>query len=198
VSRAIRRVRVPGAVPGITVRLLLVGAVWIGAVTLVPFPLWQGIAVVAAVVAVVIPRTLAAWAAAACLPFGVLVTDPSPGRTALALLLVHAIHILASLSLVLPMMSRLAPRVLRPTLLRFVVIQLLSQPLVFAMWLLAPGGVDRGTAWLAPIAAAALVGGVLLALRAAKRADAEPVSTFSGREDSGADAGGGADVRGPS
>ncbi len=135
-SRTIRRIRVPGAVPGITIRLLLLGVVSVGAVVLVPFPLWQGIAVVAALVAVVIPRTLTAWAAAACLPFGVILTEPSPGRTALALLLVHAIHVLAALSLVVPLRSRLALRVLRSTLLRFLVVQLLSQPLVFAMWLL--------------------------------------------------------------
>lgn len=197
-SRAIRQIRVPGAVPGVTVRLLLVGVVAVGAVTLVPFPLWQAIAVVAVVVAVVIPRTLAAWAAAACLPFGVILTEPSPGRTALALLLVHAIHVLAALSLVVPLRSRLAVRVLRPTFLRFGIVQLLSQPLVFAMWLLAPSGVDRGTEWLAPVAAAALVMGVLLALRAAKRSDGEPAHTASGGGETGVDAGVGADVRGPS
>ncbi|MFB8190902.1 hypothetical protein ACFC14_16415 [Microbacterium sp. NPDC055988] len=177
-----------------TIRLLVVGVVWVGAVTLIPFPLWQGIAVVAAVVSAVIPPTLAAWAAAACLPFGVILTEPSPGRTALALLLVHAVHVLASISLVVPMRSRLALRVLRPTLLRFVVVQLLSQPLVFAMWLLAPRGVDDGTAWFAPIAAAVLVAGVLLALWAARRADAEPTRT----DPEGAEPGVGADVRGPS
>lgn len=197
-SRTIRRIRVPGAVPGITIRLLLLGVVSVGAVVLVPFPLWQGIAVVAALVAVVIPRTLTAWAAAACLPFGVILTEPSPGRTALALLLVHAIHVLAALSLVVPLRSRLALRVLGPTLLRFLVVQLLSQPLVFAMWLLTPGGVDRGTAWLAPVAAAALVVGVLLALRASKRADAEPAQTAPGGGDAVVEAGVGADVRGPS
>jgi hypothetical protein len=195
---AFRRIRVPGAVPGITIRLLLVGAVGIGAVMLVPFVLWQGIAVVAALVAAAVPRTLAAWAAAACLPFGVILTEPSPARTALALLLVHAIHVLASLSLVVPLMSRLALRVLRPTLVRFVIVQLLSQPLVFAMWLLAPNGVDRGAAWLAPVAAAFLVVGVLLALRAAKRADAEPARTDSSGGEAGAEPGVGADVRGPS
>ncbi|MFP3607991.1 hypothetical protein, partial [Paraburkholderia sp. SIMBA_053] len=71
----------------------------------------------------------------------------------------HAIHVLPALSLVVPLRSRLAVRVLRPTFLRFGIVQLLSQPLVFAMWLLAPSGVDRGTEWLAPVAAAALVMG---------------------------------------
>ncbi|QYM63037.1 hypothetical protein [Microbacterium sp. Se5.02b] len=119
-----------------------------------------------------------------------ILTEPAPGRTAIAVLLVHAVHILASLSLVVPMASRLALQGLRPTLMRFAVIQALSQPLVFAAWLLAPSGVDRGIAWLAPAAAALLLCGVLLGLRAAKRADAG-VEAESGSPS-------GADVRGPS
>ncbi|WP_282848419.1 hypothetical protein [Microbacterium oxydans] len=51
-----------------------------------------------------------------------------PGRTALAVLLVHAIHVLASLSLALPISSRVALPVLGPSLARFLVIQLLARP----------------------------------------------------------------------
>lgn len=197
-SRGIRSFRVGGAVPGITIRLLIVAIVWGGVVVLIPVPLWQAVAVVAALVAVVLPRSLAAWAAAGCLVFGVILTDPAPERTALAVLLVPAIHVLASLSLVVPLSSRLALAVLWPSLARFVVIQLLAQPVVLGVWLLAPSQVDRGAAWLAPLAAVALLLGVLLALGAATRSD-RPRQT-------GVGAGGGpveatprgADVRGPS
>ncbi|MEU4015469.1 hypothetical protein AB0E56_09390 [Microbacterium sp. NPDC028030] len=189
-TRRVRSIRVPGAVRGITLRLLLVAVVGVGAAVLVPFPLWQGVALLAAVVSVIIPRSLAAWASAACLVFGVLLTEPAPGRTAVAVLLVHAVHILASLSLAVPMASRLALQALRPTLVRFAVVQALSQPLVFAAWLLAPSGVDRGIAWLAPAAAALLLFGVLLELRAAKRADAGVEAESESPS--------GADVRGPS
>lgn len=173
-SRVIRSFRVGVAVFGIIPRLLLVAAVWIGAIALVPFALWQGVAVLAALVALVVPRSMAAWLAAACLAFGVLLATPSPERTALAVLLVHAVHVLGSLSLVIPLRSRLSFSALLPSLYRFVVVQLLTQPLVFAVWLLAPAPADRGIAWIAPLAAAALLLGVILALRAAKNADAAP------------------------
>lgn len=144
----------------------------LGVTTLMPYPLWRGVAVVAAVVAVVVPRTMAAWLAAACLPFGILVTEPSPARTALALLLVHAIHVLGALSLAIPLTSRIALRALRPSVLRFAVVQLIAQPVVFGVWLLAQGASARQLSWLAPIAAGLLLVGVAVALRALKRSDA--------------------------
>lgn len=196
--RGIRSFRVRGAVPGITIRLLIVAIVWGGVLVLNPFLLWQAVAVIAALVAVVLPRSLAAWAAAGCLVFGVVLTEPAPERTALAVLLVPAIHVLASLSLVIPISSRLALTVLGPSLARFLVIQLLAQPIVLGVWLLAPPQVERGAAWLAPLSAAALLLGVLLALRAARRSD---VPRQSGTATGGGRAAAtprGADVRGPS
>lgn len=169
--RRIRSFRVRAAVPGITVRLLIVALVWAGAVALVPFLLWQAVAVIAAVAAVILPRSLAAWFAAACLVFGMILDEPAPERTALAVLLVPAIHVLASLSLVIPISSRLAVAALLPTFRRFLVIQLLAQPVVFGMWLLLPSGIDSGAAWMAPLAAIMLLLGVVLAVRAVRKAD---------------------------
>ncbi len=186
-SGAVRSFRTGVVLPGATLRVLLLAVVWVGVVVLNPFPLWQGVAVVAALVSVILPRALTAWVAAACLPFGVILTEPSPGRTALALLLVHAIHVLAALGLVVPLSSRLPPAVLIPSAMRFLVVQLIAQPIVFGAFLLAPGSAERGIAWLAPAAAVALLAGVLLAVRAARNGDAEPEIVK-----------GGADVRGPS
>ncbi|MCZ4302696.1 hypothetical protein [Microbacterium oxydans] len=195
-TRRIRSFHVRGAIPGLVIRLLVVALVWGGAVVLIPFPLWRGVALVAAVAAVVVPRSLAAWVAAACLVFGVILSEPAPGRTALAVFLVPAVHVLASVSLVVPSSSRLAIAALAPTLSRFLTVQLLSQPIVYGMWLLVPATFDRGAAWLAPLAAVALLIGVLLALRAVKRTD-DPrrrrPATMSGRatgRSSGADVGG--------
>ncbi|WP_337005255.1 MULTISPECIES: hypothetical protein [unclassified Microbacterium] len=197
-TRGIRSFRVPGAVPGLVIRLLLVAIVWFGAVALNPFPLWQGIAVVASVIATVLPRSLAAWLGAACLVFGVLLTDPAPERTALAVLLVHAIHVLGALALTIPLASRVALAVLAPSATRFLVVQLIAQPLVFGVWLLAPADVDRGVAWLAPVAAVALLVGVLLALRAARKADDSRRTAASESAPSVVERPRGADVRGPS
>ena len=197
-TRGIRSFRVRGAVPGLVIRLLIVAVVWGGAIQLNPFPLWQGIALVASLIAFVVPRSLAAWLGAACLVFGVLLTDPAPERTALAVLLVHAIHVLGSLALAIPLSSRVALAVLVPSATRFLVVQLIAQPLVLGVWLLAPADVDHGPAWLAPAAAVALLLGVVLALRAARNADDAPRTAASEEERVAAERPRGADVRGPS
>lgn len=194
----IRSLHVRGAVPGIVVRLLVVAIVWVGVVQLNPFPLWQAIGVIAALVSVVLPRSLAAWAGAGCVVFGVILTEPAPERTALAMLLVHAVHVCASLSLAIPISSRLALRVLVPSAVRFLVVQLIAQPLVFAVWLLGPERLDDGIAWLAPFAAILLLLGVILALHAAKKADIGRRAGAGGGAESVPAAPRGADVRGPS
>lgn len=190
-TRAVRSIRAGFAVPGAAIRLAVVALAAGGALLLVPFPLWQGIAVLAAAVAVVIPRSLAAWVALACLPFGVILSEPDPARTALALLFVHALHVCASLSLVVPPSSRVALSVLLPSAGRLLAVQSIAQPLAFGVWLLTERPDAPEVAILAPFAAATLLGGILVALRAAKRA---------GEAASGAGAFGilGADVRGPS
>ncbi|AZH78862.1 hypothetical protein [Microbacterium sp. Y-01] len=197
-TKRLRSFRSGVVVPGVAVRLLNVVVVAVGVVLLNPFPLWQGVAVMSALVAVVFPRSLAAWIAAACVVFGVVLTDPSPERTALAVLVVPAIHLLGSLSLTIPAASRLAPAVLLPGLRRFVIAQLVAQPLAFGVWLLAPGPVDRGAAWLAPLAAVVLLLGVLFALRAARAADSARGRVHGEGSGGEAIAARGADVRGPS
>lgn len=167
--------RARGNVWGVAPRLLLVALVAIGVVTLNPFALWQGIAVVAAVMAAVVPRTMTAWVAAACLPLGILVTEPSATRTALAVLLVHAIHVLGALSLVIPLTSRLAIGVLAPSLRRFLGVQLIAQPLVLGVSLLTREQTVGEIGWLAPVAAGVLLIGVAVALRALKRVDRAPL-----------------------
>ncbi|MFJ4225785.1 hypothetical protein [Microbacterium sp. NPDC089695] len=165
---------VPLAIPGIVPRLLVVAFVVVGASVLMPYPVWQGIAVVAALASVVLPVSMTAWGAAACLPFGVVLTEPSIARTAFAVLLVHAIHVCAGPSLVIPVRSRLSLRVLGPTLRRFVVIQTIAQPLALGVALLGGRGLPTGISWAAPLAAGILVVGIFLALRALRRADIGP------------------------
>ncbi|WP_431806300.1 hypothetical protein [Microbacterium paraoxydans] len=175
---------VPGAAP----RALVVALVLVGVLTLHPTPFWRGVAVVAALVGSVLPRSLGAWAGAACLPFGLLLSEPAPERTALAVLLVHAIHVLGSLSLTVPAVSRLTLASLWPTARRFLVVQLVAQPLSLGVWLLAPTGVERGAAWLAPAAAVVLLAAVVgawLALRRGRGA----VTSAAGTASEGADQG---------
>lgn len=197
-TRRIRSFRVPWAVRGIVLRILLVGVVACGAIALIPFPLWQGVAVIAALVSTVIPRSMTAWLAAACLVFGILLAPASPDRTALAVLLVPAVHLLGSLTLTIPSNSRVSPTVLLPSARRFAVVQLLAQSTVFAAGLLAPAPVERGAAWLAPAAAAVILTALTFALHAVKRADAMPDSALENGVRSAPESLRGADVRGPS
>lgn len=197
-TRRIRSFRVRGAVRGIVLRILLVAAVSYGAIALIPFPLWQGVAVVAALISSVLPRSMTAWMAAACLVFGVILVPPSPDRTALAVLLVPAVHLLGSLTLTIPSASRVSLTALLPSAWRFVVVQLLAQTTVSAAGLLAPPPVDRGIAWLAPATAAVVLVALTVALRAARRADAAPRTGLENGVRSAPESLSGADVRGPS
>lgn len=173
-KRTAQSVRVPAAVPGIVLRLLVVVLVAAGAATAAPYPLWRYAALILAAVSVVVPRSMTAWLAAAVLPIGMLANEPSPGRTAAVLLLVHGIHVLASLSLTVPAHSRLAVRALLPTLMRFAVIQAVAQPIAFGAVGLA-GGTGWHAPWAAVAGAALLLAGAAVGVVALRRA-ASPAS----------------------
>lgn len=166
--------RVPASVPGAVVRVVLVAIVTAGAFMLIPVPMWRWIAIVAAVASVFVPRTMVAWVAAGCLPVGMLLTEPSPTRTALAVLLVHAIHVLAGIGLAVPLRSQLALRALLPSARRFIVIELIAQPLALGGAMLVAGSTGGAIAWLAPLGAVLLLAGIAFAQRGLRAADAAP------------------------
>lgn len=197
-TRRVRSFRVRWSVRGVVLRILLVAVVAFGAIVLVPFALWQGVAIIAALISTVIPRSMTAWLAAACLVFGLILVPPSPDRTALAVLLVPAVHLLGSLALTIPSASHVSLMALLPSAWRFVVVQLLAQTAVFVAGLLAPAPVDRGIAWLAPATAAVLLVALAFALRAARRADDVPAAALEKGVRSAPESLRGADVRDPS
>lgn len=165
--------RVPADISGLAPRIaLLIVAGW-GMLVLVPTPMWQVTGMVVVLIGVVAPRSLAAWMGLAAVPIGLLSTDPTAGRTALAVLIVHAAHVLASLTLVVPARSHLSARALRASARRFVVIELIAQPLAFGATILTGTAPAAGVVWLAPAGAALLLGAVLLVLRVLRRQDAD-------------------------
>lgn len=183
--------RVPWGVPAVLLRVLLVAVTAPGAMLLVPVPLWRGVAITAAVVGAVVPRSLAAWIGGACVGLGMLFADPQPAQTAIAVLVVHAIHVLASLAWTVPAGSWISLRALLPTLRRFVVIQLVAQSLAFGIAMLTSPAQARGMAWAAVAAAAVLVIGAGVGLFALRRVDADVAAVHSARGGrSGADVGG--------
>ncbi|GAA5204376.1 hypothetical protein [Microbacterium jejuense] len=187
--------RVRGGVPALLVRVLLVAVTAAGAMALVPVPLWRGVAITVAVIGAIVPRSLGGWIGGACIGLGMLLADPLPAQTAIAVLVVHAVHVLASLALTVPARSWIALRALAPTLGRFVAIQLVAQAVAFGVARLAAPEEGAGLAWAALAGAGLLIVAVSIGLYALHRADAgadaEAPNAHSARSGrSGADVGG--------
>lgn len=156
------------SVPGLLVRVALVCVVGGGTWLLQPGIGWQVIAVIAAAVGAALPQTGMAWFAMVVVPMALITQPIDLGRACLAVLVVHLGHVLATLSLTVPIRSRIALRALRPTAMRFLAAQLVAQ--VFAIVaVVLPSGDGRGVAWLAPIGAAAVAGAAVLLLRHVRR-----------------------------
>lgn len=192
--RAYRRshsFRVRGGVPAVLLRVLLVAVTAAGAMTVVPVPLWRGVAIAAAVIGAVVPPSLAGWIGGAVVGLGMLFADPAPAHTAIAVLVVHAIHVLASLTWTVPAWSWISVRALWPTGRRFIAIQVVAQALAFGIAALTTREEGAGITWAALAGAAVLAVAVGAGLYALRRADAEaPALPSASAGRSGADVGG--------
>lgn len=153
--------RVTAGVPGLALRVLLVLVGGAATFVLNPYPLWQWIGVAAVVVGAAFPHTFVAWASVACIALGILVSEPSPVRTAVAVLAIHLLHVLGCLCLTVPARARISLPALRPTLIRLRRVQVIAQPIALLAVILPDLG-ENGFAWLAP--AGALILGALAVL----------------------------------
>ena len=160
--------RVSYGIPALALRgvVLVVGG--IAAVGLNDYPVWQIIGVLAFLLGAVLPQSLGGWAGAACIVLGMLTADPSVWRTAIALVVIHLVHVLGCVCLEIPARSRVHPRALLPTLRRFVVVEAIAQPIALPAVLLPAVG-ESGVAWLAPIGAVIAAGLAILFLRVQAR-----------------------------
>ena len=156
--------RVRRAVPGAVLRVAAAAVVLGGVLLLNPYPMWRAIAAAAVLVAVLIPRSLASWAGIACLALGVVLVEPSPVRTALAVLLVHLAHVLSAWAWAVPWRSRIRLGVLIPGVRRLLVIQAIAQSVGLLVVLAVPPLHGAGFAWLAPLGAAVLTAASAVAL----------------------------------
>ncbi|UYO95864.1 hypothetical protein OED01_09605 [Microbacterium sp. M28] len=156
------------ALPGVFIRIALFAVVGGGAWLLHPGIGWQVIAVAAVAGGAAWPQTGLAWFATIVVPFALITQPVDLGRTCLAVLVVHLGHVLATLSLTVPIRSRIALRALRPTALRLLLVQSIAQ-IVAVVAVLLPSAEGRGIAWLAPIGALAVVGVAVVLLRHVRR-----------------------------
>ena len=93
------------AIPGLVLRA---GIALLAVLALSVFPftelaIWLLLAL--AVVAIVVPRVMAAWMIAALVALAMLFSEPELGRTSLALLIVHGLHLLGALTVAIPAAS---------------------------------------------------------------------------------------------
>lgn len=152
----------PGwAIPSLVVRGVLL-VVMVGTVfALVTAPVWFWLGVAAAVIAVCVPRSCAAWIVIFVIVIGVMLEPSSAMRTALALLSVTLIHQLAVLTLALSLCGYVQLAALVPTLQRFVFVQLVTQPLAFLLLLGWSQSQPGGTSWAAALGAGLVLLGVV-------------------------------------
>ncbi|GAA1524387.1 hypothetical protein HD600_000039 [Microbacterium ginsengiterrae] len=154
--RADDGIRTGPAIPGAVMHLLLPIVATLAAL-LLPVLGWQIAVIVAAVIGMLFPQTFAGWLAIACLAVGLLLVEPEPWQSMLAVLAVHLLHVLSCVLPAVPWRGPVVLAALRPTLRRFVVVQLVAQPMTFAaLWLHA---LDTTA-----VPAAALVGAAALAV----------------------------------
>jgi hypothetical protein len=84
-----------------------------------------------------------------------LVSEPDLGRAMLAVFIVHLIHVLTSLTLVVPRGSRVVLAALRRSGVRLVAVQTIAQPVTVAA-LLVTAGAAGATPWAVVAAAVAV------------------------------------------
>ncbi|CAH0166886.1 hypothetical protein SRABI121_01649 [Microbacterium sp. Bi121] len=164
-------IRTGPALPGAVLHFVLPLTAAIAAVQLLPVLWWQVAMVGFAVLGMLVPQTLAGWLSIACLAIGMLLTEPGVWQTMLAVLVVHVIHVLSSLLPLVPWRGPVVLAALLPTLRRLLVVQLIAQPLTFAVMLVqTSGGATIG--WSVLVGAACVAGfAVLFLLRAKRRSD---------------------------
>lgn len=159
-------------VPLVALRVALVAAACVAfAVAPLPYAL---IAVALALVGAVLPASLLGWAAAFVIAMAQLahpaaVADP---RGYIALIAVHLLHVLAGLILVLPARGRLQVRALAVPARRWLIIEVVAQPvLALALWARAGhvGGAIAGGAVAVAAALCALAMVIALARLARRR-----------------------------
>lgn len=173
----------PGSLPAPVLRIGTAAIITGGVLLLNPYPMWWWVAGGASLLSVIVPRSMGSWIGIACMAVGMILTEPSAGRTALAVLLIHAAHVLAAWAWAVPWRSRIRPAVLLPGVRRLLLIQAIAQSAATLMLLAVPPLHGPGFAWLAPLGAAVLTGVSAAVLRVSWGPDPAPKTPSSSPPD---------------
>ncbi|MFT4233757.1 MAG: hypothetical protein QM607_01930 [Microbacterium sp.] len=125
-TAVLHRVMGPRGIPVAVLRLLLAVIPTVAAAVLLPTDSWMALAILPVIGAAFLHSRLS-YAALAVIAIGVLISDPSAWRIAVAVLAVHAVHVLVTLCCAIPGHASISWRALRPTGIRFIVIQAIAQ-----------------------------------------------------------------------
>lgn len=120
-------------------------------------PLWLAIGLFIAIAGMLVPHLMPTWWLILLLGLSPLGREPSVSDVVFYLLLagVHLLHVLGSLTRLLPWDGRMQVVALAPSLRRFVFVQAVVQPMAVAA-LFAFGGKSGTVPWLSILAAAVL------------------------------------------
>lgn len=154
------RLIVRHAFPGLVLRLLLGLVVAGSGVALTSVLIWQIVAIVLGVLAAVAPASRVAYLGVAVIVIAMLIEGAHPGRTAVALVAVHAIHALTSIAAVVPAGAWITVRALRPAAIRFAVVQAAAQLAALGVALVP----EVGSGWIGLVGGIALLGVAAVAL----------------------------------
>ncbi|WCD91899.1 hypothetical protein [Microbacterium sp. nov. GSS16] len=165
--------RIGPSVSGALLRVLTALMVAASAMAIGAPPVWLGVAAALAVFGALLPSQGGTWLAAGALVIVLLLEGPDGGRAAIVVAAVHALHVLGSLSLVVPASARVSLRALRPTALRFAAMQAVGQ-IVLHTGMVIPAA---GALPLAVIAGA--IAALTLALGMLRMLDASRTSAFA-------------------
>jgi len=155
--------RVHGSVPAATPRIVLAVVAAVLCATQLTFGLWFVVAVILAVLSLIVPRLLTAWAFVLVVGLSMLFREPSvtDWRPYLLLAGVHLVHLYAAQCVVTPVRGRVQLRVLLRPLRAFLIVQVPSQfVLALVLWLHRPDAVGwsgNAVPLLAAVGALALV-----------------------------------------
>lgn len=145
--------QIGASAPGALLRVLVVVVAVTAAALLEAPPAWLAVTGALALFGAVTPVHAGTWVAAAVLVGMLVVQGPDGFRAAIVVAAAHTLHVLGALTLVVPATARVALRALRPTAVRFAVMQAVGQLVAFGSALI-PG---RGSLPVAVVAGAVAV-----------------------------------------
>lgn len=159
--------------PAWTLRLAVVLATTLASLVITDVVHWRVTILCLGLLGAILPSTYAFWGIPIVFAVAVLVEDPDPWRTSIAVLATHLVIALAPLCLALTPGVRVVPAALRPTAVRFLRLQVAAQGAAWLTLAITTVGAGRGGASFAIVGGASFVLLAILLLQRLRTARTE-------------------------